>query len=90
MKKTQYLVSAPAFTIAAAGAFFSSSANLPPPYYGVDPDSGVCEQGVLEGTCGFGTTIRCQVHLPLAGVTVDGYDLKAGVICTVPVYRATE
>lgn len=75
-----------ALVLSAASVLYTQSHPLPPPYYGYDPDTLICTQGAIEGSCGGNSAIRCTVTIGwYTGILA--YDNKIGSICTVPVFK---
>jgi hypothetical protein len=86
MKNSNFLLPAAGFVVA-IGCALAPRPELPAPFYGIDPDTGTCELGTLQGTCGGTSSTRCTV---LVGKSiVSGFDSKVGTTCTTPVFRPT-
>lgn len=84
MKSSDFLLPAAGFVIA-IGCALAPRPDMPVPYYGIDPISGLCLQGPLSGICSGGVTVRCSVIVN--GSSVPGFDNKVGTSCTTPVFR---
>jgi hypothetical protein len=76
-----------ALTISIASVLYTQSHPLPPPYYGYSPDTLICTEGIIEGTCGNGTSVRCSVTID-EHFGIPAFDNKVGNICFVPALRS--
>jgi hypothetical protein len=85
MRNSLHFLPAAGFVIA-VGCALAPRPVMPAPYYGYNPDTKVCTQGTIEGTCGGNSTVQCTITVGLyAGLAA--YDAKSGTICTLPVYK---
>ena len=75
-----------ALVISLVSVLYTQSHPLPPPFYGMDPDTGECFLGTIEGTCNAGTTVRCTVTVG-GNTGLPAYDVKNGTLCFVPAFR---
>jgi hypothetical protein len=75
------------FAIAIAGAAYSSSGPARTPYYGVNPDTGLCELGELDGVCGNGVAVSCTVFIDRHS-DISAYEVKTSALCATALYKA--
>jgi hypothetical protein len=66
---------------------YTQSQTLPPPYYGINPDTGLCEEGIILGTCGGTSSTRCAIWVGENPDLVAAFDNLVGTICVTPVFR---
>lgn len=74
-----------ALIISIASVVYTQLEAFPPPFYGTNPDTGACEVGVLVGTCGGQSNIRCVVEI--GDYMVPAFDDKIATVCAIPAYR---
>jgi hypothetical protein len=78
-----------ALVISVASVLYTQSHPLPPPdYFGYHPDTFICTEGIIEGTCGNGTAVRCTVTIDeYSGIPAFDHKVNNGV-CIHPAFRS--